>query len=174
MRKIEVVPHNPAWQAAFELEARCVAAALGANVAEVYHIGSTSIPGIYAKPIIDLMVAVGAIAPVDRQTPAMGERGYEAMGEYGIPGRRYFRKDNAAGTRTHHVHVFEMGSDQIERHLAFRDYMRAHPKEARAYSDLKQMLAKAHPTDIEAYMDGKDGFIQAIDTKAALWRSLAF
>ena len=100
----------------------------------------------------------------------MGDLGYEAMGEYGIPGRRYFRKHNAMGVRSHHVHVFEVGSAQIDRHLAFRDYMRTHPHDARAYSDLKRQLAKAHPTDIEAYMDGKDAFIQAMDVKAAEWR----
>jgi GrpB-like predicted nucleotidyltransferase (UPF0157 family) len=92
------------------------------------------------------------------------------MGEYGIPGRRYFRKHDAAGVRTHHVHVFEVGSAQIERHLAFRDYLRSHPAEAQAYSELKRRLAQTHPTNIEAYMDGKHGFIQAIDAKAAVWR----
>ena len=170
MRKVEVVPHNPEWQRAFELEAQYVSSSLSDNVIEVYHIGSTSIPGIYAKPILDLMVAVRSIIQVDLHNSAMAAQGYEAMGEYGIPGRRYFRKDNAAGIRTHHVHVFEAGSDHIQRHLAFRDYMRAHPDEAQAYSDLKRQLAKAHPTDIEAYMDGKDGFIQAMDIKAAAWR----
>lgn len=170
MQKVEVVPHNPLWQTIFELESQRIAQALGENAIAIHHIGSTAIPGIYAKPIIDLLVAVRSIAQVDGQT--MVAQGYEAMGEYGIPGRRYFRKNDAAGMRTHHVHVFEMGSAHIERHLAFRDYIRAHPKEAKAYSTLKRQLAKAHPTDIEAYMDGKDGFIQAIDAKAATWQSL--
>ncbi|MEM1425212.1 MAG: GrpB family protein [Cyanobacteria bacterium P01_H01_bin.130] len=171
MRKVEVVPHNPIWRQVFESESRDIASALGENVAAIYHIGSTAIPGIYAKPIIDCLVAVRAIAQVDGQNEAMARLEYESMGEFGIPGRRYFRKDNAAGIRTHHVHGFEVGSAHIERHLAFRDYMRAHPADALAYSNLKRQLAKAHANDIEAYIDGKDDFIQAMDAKAALWRS---
>ena len=171
MRTVEVVPHNSAWRKVFVLEARQVAQALEENVVVSHHIGSTSIPGIYAKPIIDLLVVVRAIAKVDEHNIAMAHQGYEAMGEYGIPGRRYFCKDDSTGIRTHHVHVFEVGSAQIERHLAFRDYMMAHPEDAQSYSDLKRRLAKAHLTNIEAYIDGKDGFIRAIDAKAAAWRA---
>jgi GrpB-like predicted nucleotidyltransferase (UPF0157 family) len=170
MRKVEVVPHNPDWQQTFEQAAQQVAQALGDNVVAIHHIGSTAIPDIYAKPIIDLLLVVRAIVLVDQHNPTMAAQGYEAMGEYGIPGRRYFRKHDAAGVRTHHVHVFEVGSAQIERHLAFRDYLRSHPAEAQAYSDLKRRLAQTHPTDIDAYMDGKHGFIQAIDATAAVWR----
>ncbi|MEB3233517.1 MAG: GrpB family protein, partial [Leptolyngbyaceae bacterium] len=96
--------------------------------------------------------------------------GYEAMGEYGIPGRRYFRKHNSEGNRTHHLHIFQAESAEIHRHLAFRDYMIAHPDAAQAYSQLKQRLAAAHPTDIEAYMDGKDDFIKTMEQKALHWR----
>ena len=74
--------------------------------------------------------------------------------------------------RTHHVHIFEFGSEQVKRHVAFRDYMIAHPEEAQKYSDLKRELAREYPTSIEQYMDGKDGFIRAIDRKAAQWRIL--
>ena len=170
MRKVEAVPHNPAWQQAFEREARQIAQTLGDNVVAIHHIGNTAIPSIYAKPIIDLLPVVRAIALVDQHNSTMAAQGYEAMGEYGIAGRRYFRKHDAAGVRTHHVHVFEVGSAHIERHLTFRDYLRSHPAEAQAYSDLKRRLAQIHPADIEAYMDGKDGFIKAIDAKAAVWR----
>src|SRR3954463_7125609 len=101
MRKVEVVRHDPLWRDAFEAEAKRVAAALGENVVAVQHIGSTAIPNIYAKPIIDLLVEVREIAEVDGRSPAMESLGYEVMGEYGIPGRRYFRKDNREGIRTH-------------------------------------------------------------------------
>src|SRR5918996_855966 len=157
MRKVEVVPHDPRWRDAFEAEAEQVAAALGENVVAVHHIGSTAIPNIYAKPIVDLLVVVRDIAEVDGRSSAMESLGYEVMGEYGIPGRRYFRKDNQEGIRTHHIHAFEAGSAEAERHLAFRDYMTAHPSEAQRYSDLKRKLADEHTQDIEAYMDGKDG-----------------
>jgi GrpB-like predicted nucleotidyltransferase (UPF0157 family) len=172
VRKVEVVPHNSQWRAAFEAEAKLVAAALGENVVAIHHIGSTAIPNIYAKPIIDLLVEVRDITEVDGRSSAMGSLGYEAMGEFGIPGRRYFRRDNQAGVRTHQIHVFEAGSAEVERHITFRDYMIAHPGDAQRYSELKRKLAEEHPQNMDGYMDGKDGFIKQMDQKAARWRAL--
>jgi GrpB-like predicted nucleotidyltransferase (UPF0157 family) len=169
VRKVEVVPHNLQWQEAFEIESTRIQAALGDNVVAIHHIGSTAIPGIYAKPIIDLLVEVKEITAVDGRNSAMELLGYEAMGEFGISNRRFFRKDNAEGIRTHHVHSFPVNSEQVQRHLAFRDYMSAHPEEAHAYSELKRRLAIEYPTNIDGYMDGKDEFIQEIDRKAAQW-----
>lgn len=94
------------------------------------------------------------------------------MGEFGISGRRFFRKDNPEGIRTHHIHLFTVGLDQVKRHLAFRDYMIAHPEDAQKYSELKRRLAKAHPTNIDSYMDGKNAFIKEIDKNAAQWQPL--
>lgn len=172
MRKVEVVPHNPQWREAFEVESQQISRVLGENYAIVHHIGSTAIPGIYAKPIIDFLVEVKDVVKVDEQTPKMESLGYQAMGEYGIPGRRYFRKDNVLGIRTHHVHFFEVGSAEIERHLIFRDYAIAHPEEAQKYSDLKRDLAQKYPQDIEGYMDGKDGLIKTMERKATRWKQL--
>ncbi len=169
MKKVDVVPHNPRWRNAFEAEAKHIGAALGENVAAIHHIGSTAIPGIYAKPVIDLLVEVGNITEVDERSSVMEAFGYEAMGEFGIPGRRYFRKDNQEGIRTYQIHVFEAGSAQVDRHLAFRDYMIAHPEDARKYSELKRKLAKEHSQSINGYVDGKDSFIKEIDRKALLW-----
>ena len=171
MRKVEVVPHDPLWRDAFGAEAKRVAAALGENVVAVHHIGSTAIPNIYAKPVIDLLVEVRDITEVDGQSSAMKLLGYEVMGEYGIPGRRYFRKDNREGIRTHHVHAFEAGSAEAARHLAVRDYMIAHPVDAQTYSELKRRLAEEHPQSLDGYMDGKDGFVKEMDRRAALWRA---
>src|SRR5687768_18467805 len=145
MMRVEVVPHGPLWREAFEAEARLVASALGDNVAAVHHVGSTAIPGIYAKPVIDLLVEVSDIEGVDARSPAMESLGYEVMGEYGIPGRRYFRRDGPGGTRTHQIHAFKAGSPEVIRHLAFRDYMIAHPTDAQRYSELKRKLAEDHP-----------------------------
>jgi GrpB-like predicted nucleotidyltransferase (UPF0157 family) len=124
-----------------------------------------------AKPVVDLLVEVGDITEVDGRSSAMGSLGYEVMGEYGIPGRRYFRKDNREGVRTHHVHAFGAGSAEVGRHLAFRDYMIAHPEDAQRYSELKRELAEEHPQSIDGYMDGKDGFIKEMDRRAARWRT---
>lgn len=165
------MPHDPRWREAFEAEAKHVAAALGENVVAVHHIGSTAIPDIYAKPIVDILVEVRDITGVDARGPEMESLGYEVMGEYGIPGRRYFRKDNREGIRTHHIHAFEAGSAEAEHHLAFRDYMTAHPAEAQSYSELKRKLADEHPHSIDGYMDGKDGFIKEMNRRAARWRA---
>jgi GrpB-like predicted nucleotidyltransferase (UPF0157 family) len=98
----------------------------------------------------------------------MNTLGYEAMGEFGIPGRRYFRKNDEEGIRTRQVHIFQSGSPQITRHLAFRDYLIAHPEDARSYSELKRRLAEEHPLNPDAYMGGKDAFIKDIDRRAAI------
>lgn len=167
MRKVEVIPHNPRWRNAFEAEAKQLAAALGENVVALHHIGSTAIPDIYAKPIIDVLVEVRDITEIDGQGSAMQSLGYEVMGEFGISGRRYFRKDDQKGIRTHHIHVFEAGSAEVVRHLAFRDFMIAHPEEAQNYSELKRKLAEEHSQSADGYIDGKDGFIKEIDRRAA-------
>lgn len=171
-RRVEVVPYKPNWRVAFENESKQVAVALGDNVVAVHHIGSTSIPTIHAKPIIDMLVEVREIVKIDERNSAMQALGYEVMGELGIPGRRFFRKDNEAGIRTHHVHAFEVNSAQVKRHLTFRNYMRVHAEDAKKYSELKQELAKKYPNDIEGYMDGKDEFIKEMDNKAAEWQIL--
>ena len=164
--KVEVVPHDPNWRSAFESESKLIALALRDNVVAIHHIGSTAIPQIHAKPIVDMLVEVKDIIKVDRHSSEMEALGYQAMGEFGISGRRYFRKG-----RTHHIHSFEVGSPQIERHLAFRDYMISHPDDAQQYSELKRELANKYHDNIQAYMNGKDGFIKEIDLKAAKWRS---
>ena len=168
--RIQVVAHDPTWRRDFEAEAKRIARALGEIVVYLHHIGSTAIPGIFAKPIIDFLLEVDDIIKLDYRSSAMEELGYEAMGEFGIPGRRYFTKDNASGIRTHQVHAFDTSSDEIRRHLAFRDYMIAHPAEAQTYGELKQRLAREHPNDIEAYMDGKDLYIKEHEAKAIAWR----
>ena len=171
-RKVAVVPHHPDWQSAFTAASMQLTIALGDNMVNIYHIGSTSIPIIYAKPIIDILIEVKELAKVDDRNREIESLGYIGMGEHGIVGRRFFRKDNSEGVRTHHIHTFETGSPQIERHLAFRDYLIAHPETALEYSKLKQQLAQKYPHDIQSYMDGKAEFISEIDKKAARWRSL--
>ena len=165
--RITMVPHDPEWRQQFQQEAEQLTAALGNTVVTVHHVGSTAVPTIYAKPIIDLLLVVQDLSALDEKRPLMEAMGYEALGEFGIPGRRYFRRDNEFGDRTHQVHAFENGSPQIGRHLAFRDYMRTHPDAAQAYSGLKRELAAKYPNDSESYMDGKDEFIQEIDRRVA-------
>jgi GrpB-like predicted nucleotidyltransferase (UPF0157 family) len=170
MSRVLVVPYDARWPQAFAITSREVAAALGNNLLEIHHIGSTSIQGIYAKPIIDMLAVVKDLREVDARSNEMRALGYEAMGEFGIEGRRYFRRNNVAGERTEQVHTFAEGSHHVRRHLAFRDFLRAHSKVAEQYSDLKRKLAEAHAGDIEAYMDGKDAFIKETEARALKWK----
>jgi GrpB-like predicted nucleotidyltransferase (UPF0157 family) len=172
IRKVAVVPHDRNWQSTFEAESQQLLIAFGDNAIAIHHIGSTSISTIYAKPIIDMLVEVKDIAKVDNRNTQIEALGYVAMGEFGIINRRFFRKDNLVGIRTHHLHTFEAGSPQIDRHLAFRDYIISHPEDAQRYSELKQKLAQQNPDDIEKYLDGKDEFIKEIDRKAADWQNI--
>ena len=167
MRKVEVVPHNPNWRKVFDVESRLIADALGANVVAVHHMGSTAIPDIYAKPIIDFLVEVQDIIQVDDYGSKMESLGYQVMGEFGIPDRRFFMKDTPKGIRICHVHIFNTCSSQIKRHLGFRDYLIAHPKLADEYSELKRKLAIEYSTDIDSYIAGKAEFIKQIDRQVA-------
>jgi GrpB-like predicted nucleotidyltransferase (UPF0157 family) len=170
--QVVVVPHDPRWVEQFREEAARVAAALGANVVAVHHIGSTAIPTICAKPILDLLVEVADVGAIDDRDPAMKALGYEPRGEFGIPGRRFFRKDDDRGIRTHHVHAFAAADAQVTRHLAFRDFLSAHPDWARRYDELKRRLVAECDGDIERYMDGKDPFIKEVDALASARRGL--
>ena len=167
--KVLVVDYNPEWPAMFEAEAAKIAGALGDNLVAIHHIGSTSVPGLKAKPIIDILPVVRDITLVDERSPQMAVLGYEGLGEFGLPGRRYFRKGGYA--RTHHVHVYAViSAGEIERHVAVRDYLRTHPDVARDYGELKAQLAERHPGDAIAYMDGKDAFVKAMERDALAWR----
>ena len=122
VRIIEVVPHDSRWAGEYLKEAERIKHVFGEELLEIHHIGSTAIPGIYAKPIIDFLVGVKDILRVDSFNPAMEKLGYQAYGEFGISGRRYFPKGLIV--RTYQIHVFQSGDPQIARHLNFRDYMR--------------------------------------------------
>lgn len=169
--KVIVVPYDLSWPLAFKRTSAEVSPAFCPGLLELHHIGSTSIPGIHAKPIIDMLAVVADIGAVDGRDAELRSLGYDARGELGIPGRRYFSRNDSAGVRTHQIHAFQVGSPHVHRHLVFRDYLRARPEVAREYSDLKRRLAAAHPDDIEAYMDGKDGFIKAAEADALVWRA---
>ncbi len=168
VRKVRVVPYDSKWKTKFQEEAIVIQAILCDELVEIHHIGSTSIPGISAKPVIDILPVVKDIERVDAYNPQFIKAGYEPKGEFGLPGRRYFSK-GLDGERTHHIHAYQLGNPEIERHLAFRDYMISHSDDALAYSILKERLARQFPFDIEAYMDGKDAFIKERERLALAW-----
>jgi len=167
MRIIEVVPHHEKWQEMFVEESKKLRDIFRNEIINIYHIGSTAIKDIYAKPIIDILVEVRDIEEIDNYNEKMIQLGYEVKGENGIPNRRFFCK--GGDQRTHHVHIFQQGNPEITRHLAFRDYLNHHPEEAQKYSNLKRALASKYKYDIESYIKGKDSFIKEIDGKAKKW-----
>lgn len=160
-RIVEVVSHDPNWEQKFKDEAKKIKKIFGGIFVDIYHIGSTAIPLVKAKPIIDIMVEVKDINKVDSYNKKMEELGYVALGEYGIPKRRFFQK--GGNNRTHHVHIFKKGSPQIKRHIDFRDHLISHPKVAKEYSLLKEKLAKKYRYDIDKYQEGKESFIKKIN-----------
>ena len=167
MRKVEVCPYTDEWVVMFMEESKNLKQIFGNEIVAVHHIGSTSVHGIKAKPIIDIMLVVKDINAVVTFDHEMRNLGYEPKGENGIPGRRYFQK--GGDNRTHHLHIFNDGSDQIERHLAFRDYLRVFPDVSKRYGDLKQELACEFPYDIESYINGKEELVREIERKALQW-----
>ena len=170
-RQVNVVPYQREWVGAFERESTALLIAVNAIPLTIEHIGSTSIPGLCAKPIIDMLLIVERVELLDDQNRSFEEIGYQVMGEYGIDSRRYFRRDDERGNRIVHVHGFADGSMNIQRHLLFRDYLRAYPARAAEYGALKVRLAEEYPNDIEQYMNGKDALIKQIELEASNWAS---
>lgn len=166
-----VLPHDPSWMLAFSREARALAAAVAPTVMALHHIGSTAVPGILAKPVIDMLGETSCLRAFDLSSPRFEAMGYESMGAFGIEGRRYFRKSAADGTRTHHLHVYEVGSPQIARHLSFRDYLLAFPDRAAAYSALKARLVSGGSDGRATYQEAKAAFVAVLDAEAAAWRT---
>jgi len=168
-RRIEIVPHNPGWAQKYSEEAALLSSIFGGLTLSIHHIGSTAIPSILAKPVIDIMIVVAEIESVEAYNPAMIAAGYVPRGEAGIPNRRFFRKDTEE-IRSHHVHIYPQGDENIATHLNFRDYLRVHPDEARAYSQLKEKLAEEFRYDSENYTESKTDFVQRVNRLAAEWR----
>lgn len=167
---VELVDPDPAWAQRVNEEATWLAAALGDNLIAVHHIGSTAIPGIKAKPIVDMLPVVRSMAELDAMRRSIEALGYEWRGEFGLPGRRYCPMTDArTGKRVVQLHFYQEGDPQIARHLNFRDYLRAHPDEAKAYEAEKLRAAAAQPNDTQAYNAEKNDWIAAADIRAAEW-----
>jgi GrpB-like predicted nucleotidyltransferase (UPF0157 family) len=167
---VELRPHDPTWASLAASESQRLSDALGDNLIRVEHVGSTAIPGISAKPTIDLLPIVRSLSALDSRSDALRALGYEWRGEFGIAGRRYCTLTHpATGKRLFNVHIFERGSVEIDRHLAFRDYLRAHPDRAREYEAEKQRAAAAQPNDTLAYNDAKGPWIKECEPRALAW-----
>ena len=168
-RRVIIADYDSRWPTMFESERTLLTKAIGDTVLDIQHVGSTSVPGLAAKPIIDIMIAVAELDDArERCVRPLSDLGYGYVPEYEVvmPERLYF---NRGEPESHHVHMVESGSDFWGRHLLFRDYLRAHPEVAREYAVLKRRLAKEHGTDMDGYTEAKSEFIGTVDAKATVW-----
>ena len=159
---IIVTEYTHLWKNKYKEESLLIRNILADNCIAIYHIGSTSVEGLAAKPIIDIMAVVRSLEKVDIIAEKFSDIGYEYLGEFGIEGRRYLRK--GGDERTHQIHIFQADDwNNIERHLAFRDFMRTHEKEREEYARIKMELARKFPYDIDGYCDGKENFVREME-----------
>jgi GrpB-like predicted nucleotidyltransferase (UPF0157 family) len=164
-RVIVIVGYDPGWPQRFESEAATFRTAIPAAVA-IDHVGSTAVPGLDAKPTIDIQLSVTDLSDRSSYEPQLQSLGYVLFPD-DEPEHEFFRRPDPL-PRDFHVHVCEMGGDWSRRHIGFRDHLRANPEDAVAYAALKRRLARLHRHDGEAYSEAKTDFIRAIEAKAGL------
>jgi len=167
IRIIEVVDFDPCWKKTFETERIFLTKAIGNNAVKIEHIGSTSVAGLAAKPVIDILIEVKNLKELDITNKNIEAIGYIVKGENGISGRRYFQKGGVQ--RSHHVHAFQSNDLHLQRHRAFRDYLIAHPKVAVEYGAMKKQAVIQSNNDINVYMALKNDFIQKHEILAIEW-----
>lgn len=165
---VRIVPYDPSWPVLARAELRRIEEALGDVAVRLEHVGSTAVPGLAAKPIVDLQVSVGAVERRPRYVEPLERLGYLFVPAPESPDFHLFARPPER-PRTHHVHVCEVGSTHESRHLAVRDFLRAHADEAAAYAALKRRVAARHPQDRLGYIAGKDPYVVALEARATAW-----
>ena len=163
-----ILPYDPAWPSLYTAEKERILNEIGQYVVNIEHMGSTAVPGLAAKPVIDILIGVRSLADAPLFIPSLLPLGYDYVNRYEdeMPFRRYLhRKIN--GEHTHHLHMVEPDTDFYKVQLAFRDYLRAHPDDRDQYAALKNKLAEKYQKDRMAYTDAKSGFIQGILAKCS-------
>lgn len=166
-RAFRIEPHDPAWPSRFEIEAGRIGAALGEQIVRVEHIGSTAVPGLGAKPVVDIQVSVRSMAPRAAYVEPLVQLGYRWALDPWTDEHEFFSRDED-GERAFHIHVCGQDSEWERRHISFRDWLRDHPEDAAAYERLKRDLAERHPRDTYTYADEKSAFIREIESRIAV------
>jgi GrpB-like predicted nucleotidyltransferase (UPF0157 family) len=162
---VRIVEHDTTWAAQAQAEISRLAAALGPLAVRLEHVGSTAVPGLAAKPILDLQLSVAAIEPRARYAGALDRLGYLFVPDPDLPDSHFFARPPQR-PRSHHLHVCQVGSEHEERHLAVRDFLRAHPDEAARCAALKRALVQRHPNDRLAYIAGKEQYVRELEARA--------
>ncbi|HEX4125858.1 MAG TPA: GrpB family protein, partial [Tepidisphaeraceae bacterium] len=160
MKQVIIVEYDRAWPAAFEEFRRRLWPAIADAAESIEHVGSTAVPGLAAKPIIDMTIVVPAPAAMTTVIDRLAGLGYRHQGDRGMAGREAF--DNPPGAPAHHLYAAVRGNLGLRNHQAIRDHLRRHPAAARAYGELKKELAARFPNDINAYIEGKTRFLSKI------------
>jgi GrpB-like predicted nucleotidyltransferase (UPF0157 family) len=170
-REVRIELYNPAWKDQYTQTEHILRGIFNDLIIDIQHIGSTSIEGLSAKPIINILIVVNNIEAVDTFNDTMAAHGFLAKGEYGIPGRRYFSGTllSDPGVSTHHVHMYQVGNPKYQEELLFRDYLRIDEGVLRAYEALKIELAERLRHDPGAYTDAKADFIRNTIHKACTY-----
>jgi GrpB-like predicted nucleotidyltransferase (UPF0157 family) len=161
--QVKVVPYDPDWARLYTEESDRIRCGLGDQVLAIEHIGSTAVPGLDAKPIIDIAIGIRDFDEGFDLIPLMADLGYNFRGEVGVPRRHFFILGRP---RTHHAHMIELEGKGWEERIGFRDFLRSHPDKAKEYADLKRSLADQFPKDIASYSNGKGAFIDSILARA--------
>jgi GrpB-like predicted nucleotidyltransferase (UPF0157 family) len=169
---VRIVDPDPAWAGAARAELDRLAAALGPIALRLEHVGSTAVPGLAAKPILDLQLSVASLAPFAAFADPLARLGYRFVPDPEMPDYPFFGRPPER-PRSHHLHVCVAGGEQERRHLAVRDFLRAHPEEAAGYAALKRAVAARHPGDRLGYMAGKDRYVGELQARALRWRERA-
>lgn len=167
-KHVVVFPYDEQWKQDFLKIKDELTSALGQLAKEIEHVGSTSVEGLSAKPIIDIDVVIKDYTVFNEVVSALGTIGYRHEGDLGIAGREAFKYDGKDHLRKHHLYVCPEDSPELKRHIAFRDYLRTHPDAVREYSRIKEEGAKLYPYDIERYIEHKSPFIEKIYAKIGM------
>jgi GrpB-like predicted nucleotidyltransferase (UPF0157 family) len=165
---VRIVDYDPAWPALAAAELRRMEDALGGVAVRLEHMGSTAVPGLASKPILDLQLSVESLQPRERHVEPLERLGYLYVPDPESPDYHLFARPPQR-PRTHHLHVCESGSDHEVRHVAVRDFLRVHPNEVAEYAALKRQVVARHAQDRLAYIEGKDAYVAALERRALAW-----
>lgn len=171
VKPIQILTYDPEWSRNFELLRGFFITQLGHMIQEIYHVGSTAVPGLSAKPVIDLDIVLTDLSKLEEAIDKLHQLGYIYRGEMGITGRHVFSADGSTFTFAHHMYICDPHSDAFKNHISLRDFLRSNAAASKQYGELKKQLIQSNAYDMDAYVHGKTAFITGILAAAGFERS---